>query len=314
MTRTRNFIVAALCGVALGALPLDLPDGFSGDGSAWAKGNGGGNGGGNAGGGGKSAGKSSSSTASKSKSAKTSTTKTASTAKTNKGAAKSAAKQQVAAVAKEKNIHAQLGALNSLNRNINAYPNAKSPRFAAVQSFVVASAQYEIALDKVEAANTAAAAEQEKLDALNAELGTLSAMTEEAVAGLTAEEQAERTSRMSALEAEIGEQAAAVETASQAATEAQAAAETAAVGTDEASLQAALEAMSNKTVNEAVVSWSKEVLGVGTAVGKIDEMKSVLEAQAVDPQETAAVDTEETPETDTDLDAGELEEAPEPAL
>ncbi len=41
--------------------------------------------------------------------------------------------------------------------------------------------------------------------------------------------------------------------------------------------------MSNKTVNDSVMNWAKGVLGVGDeTVGKIDEMRGVLEAQAAD--------------------------------
>ena len=49
--------------------------------------------------------------------------------------------------------------------------------------------------------------------------------------------------------------------------EAQAAADEAADGTDAASLQAALESMANKPVDQDVIDWATEVLD-----GKIDEM------------------------------------------
>ena len=67
---------------------------------------------------------------------------------------------------KEKNLNAKLGRLNSLNRNINAYINSKSPNFAAVQAFVMASAEAEVA-------EGAVAAEQEELEALQDELKAL---------------------------------------------------------------------------------------------------------------------------------------------
>jgi hypothetical protein len=280
MTPTRNFVVAALCGIALATLPLggglvgvdqaQAKSGGNGGGNGGGGGNGNGNGGGNAGGkgasGGKSAGNSAQGSQSKSASA-------ASSVKTNNGATKQEAKQQVAAVAKEKNLNAQLGSLNSLKRNINAYINSKSPKFALVQEFVKASAQFDLAQQKLADANATVEAEQGVLDKYTAELETLNAMDVDA---LTPEQQA----RLEALPGLIAEQEGVVEEAKKAAIDAEAAATAAAVGTDDASLEAALEAMSNKTVNAEVMTWAKEVLGVGEEIGKIDEMSAALKAEA----------------------------------
>ena len=64
-------------------------------------------------------------------------------------------------------------------------------------------------------------------------------------------------------------------------TDAQEAADLAAVGTDDLALQDALEAMANKPVDDEVMDWAKGILGVGEEnVGKIDEMREVLEAAA----------------------------------
>ena len=37
--------------------------------------------------------------------------------------------------------------------------------------------------------------------------------------------------------------------------------------------------MANKPVDDYVMEWAKEVLGFGEEVGKIDEMREVLESQ-----------------------------------
>ena len=86
-----------------------------------------------------------------------------------------------------------------------------------------------------------------------------------------------------------------VAAAEQAALDAQAAADEAAEDTDETALQAALELMANKPVDDDVMEWAKEVLGFGEEVGKIDEMREVLEAAAADgAAETPDIETPET--------------------
>ncbi|TIL50964.1 MAG: hypothetical protein E5Y89_31445, partial [Mesorhizobium sp.] len=74
---------------------------------------------------------------------------------------------EVAATPKEKNLHAKLGRLNSLQRNINAYMNSKSKNFAAVQAYVMASANAQNAQAAVEAANQAVIDAQAALADLN---------------------------------------------------------------------------------------------------------------------------------------------------
>ena len=56
-------------------------------------------------------------------------------------------------------------------------------------------------------------------------------------------------------------------------------------------LEEALDEMSNKPIDPDVVTWAGGVLVVGENVGKIDEMREILEAAAA--EEAAA----ETPET-----------------
>ena len=143
---------------------------------------------------------------------------------------------ELLATVKEKNLNAKLGRLNSLKRNVNAYINSKSPKFAAVQAFVVASAEADLAQAAADAANAAVTAEQAELDALNAELGALTGLPPAA----TPEEQAAREAQIAELNAQITEQQAAVTAAEEAAAQAQAAADEAAEDTDETALQAAL--------------------------------------------------------------------------
>ena len=200
---------------------------------------------------GKSQGKSASAKAK----ASTQVATTASTKAAKKAATKAAVEQQVASLPKEKNLNAKLGRLNSLNRNINAYLNSKSAKFAAIQAFVTASAEFDLAQAELEAAIAAAANAQITIDSLNAELSALQGLPPAA----TPEEQAAREAEIAELNAQIAEQQALLD----AVTAAEAAAAAAAEGTDDTALEAALKAMANKPVDEEVMDWAKEVLGVG---------------------------------------------------
>ncbi|WP_345742147.1 hypothetical protein [Pseudorhizobium flavum] len=66
----------------------------------------------------------------------------------------------------------------------------------------------------------------------------------------------------------------------------------------DAALEAALAAATKSgTLSQEALSWSKEVLGVGTTVGKIDEVRQALELQAAivanPPEEDEAVTEED---------------------
>ena len=134
--------------------------------------------------------------------------------KTARTAAKSLRKQQVAALPdtvfvptakpEEKNLHARLAGLNSLQRNYHAYLNSQSPRFASVFDFVRDFAEGVLGLDDE-------ALEQALLDAAN-------------------------KNRV----AQYGDD----------------------------------------YVNDDVMDWTKDVLGVGDAVGKIDEVEDTLEVDS----------------------------------
>ncbi|RVA57296.1 hypothetical protein EN933_04375, partial [Mesorhizobium sp. M7A.F.Ca.US.001.01.1.1] len=153
---------------------------------------------------------------------------------------------KVSSVPKEKNIHAKLGRLNSLQRNINAYMNSKSKKFAALQAFVTQSA-------KAKVAQAAADAAQAKLDALTS-------LTPDQIAAMSPEDQAALPGKIAALQAEVAAD--------------NAAAAAAAVGTDDASLDAALADMANKPVDAAVTSWAQDVLA-----GKIDQTAAAMQTE-----------------------------------
>ena len=165
---------------------------------------------------------------------------------------------KVSSVQKEKNIHAKLGRLNSLQRNINAYMNSKSKKFAAIQAFVTQSA-------KAKVAQAAADTAQAQLDALNSQLSALTSLTPDQIAAMSPEDQAALPGKISALQAEVTAQEAAVTAANDAA-------EAASAGTDDASLDAALTDMANKPVDAEVTAWAQGVLA-----DKIDQTAAAMQ-------------------------------------
>jgi hypothetical protein len=302
MRQVKTALMTVVCGIALAAMPLSLTfDGFGSEQALAAKGggsNGGGKGGSNGGGKGGSGGKSSGKSGSNGKSASAAGQTKASVSKTDKKSAKAAAKQQQVAaiakdekVAKEKNLNTKLGRLNSLKRNINAYINSKSKKFAAIQAFVTASAQSQIAQAALDKANAALATEQTELSELSTELDTLNNMTDEEIAALTPEQQTARTERIAALPGLITEQEAVVTAAGQDVTDAAAAAAAAPAPTAD-DLETALNEMANKPVDQEVIDWATDVLD-----GKVTEMRETLAAAAA--EEAAAAPETEAPETET---------------
>jgi len=253
----RNLLIGAASALAISALPFNLESAVFGSfqpSSACAKGgNGGGNGGGHGGGnghggsgahgksadaGGKSGhGKSGSVRAGTrqdrllaaitGKEAKAAKRQSQADVKTARAAAKSLRTEQVAALPdvvlvpeakpEEKNLHARLAGLNSLNRNYHAYLNSQSPRFAGIFDYVRDSAEGVLDPDDE-------ALRQALLDAANENRVTQ-------------------------------------------------------YGDD--------------YVNDDVMDWAKDVLGVGEAVGKIDQVREALEeALEVDSQETLEIDSQ----------------------
>ena len=80
---------------------------------------------------------------------------------------RNAAAPQVEKDPHQKNFHAKLAGLNSLNHNFHAYLHTQSPRFAALAAFVVTSAQYEIAQTRLAARNHDLTTAQARLGALS---------------------------------------------------------------------------------------------------------------------------------------------------
>jgi hypothetical protein len=234
MRLDRNLLIGAASALAISALPFNLESAALGSfqlSSAHAKGgNGGGNGGGHGGGnghGGSGAHGKSADAGGKSGHGKSGSVRAGSRqdrllgaisgkaakrqshvdVKTARAAAKSLRAQQVAAlpdrvlVPEDKNLHARLAGLNSLNRNYHAYLNSQSPRFSAIFDYVRDSADGVLDPDDE-------ALRQALLDAAN----------ENRVAQY---------------------------------------------GDD--------------YINDDVMDWAKDVLGVGEAVGKIDQVRDALE-------------------------------------
>lgn len=244
----RKTLFAALAALALLASPAIAGAGGNGHG------NGGGNGGGNGHGGGNGNGHGNSGASHGKSSAPGQVAKAEADDTTLDTTTK------VSSVPKEKNIHAKLGRLNSLQRNINAYMNSKSKKFAAIQAFVTQSA-------KAKVAQAAAEAAQAKLNALNAQLTALTSLTPEQIAALSTEDQAALPGKITDLQAEITAQEAEVTAANDAAT-------AAATGTDDVSLDAALTDMANKPVDAEVTAWAQGVLA-----DKIDQTAAAIEAE-----------------------------------
>jgi hypothetical protein len=206
---------------------------------------------------------------------------------------------------REKNLHARLGGLNSLNRNYQAYLNARDPKFAAVQAYVLAAANSELTAAALAEAAAALELAREEFDALVSAIephddfsyatDLTAADLEARLAELQAIDPTELDSdAAAALEGEIEALAAALESPEFGAlTETQQAvadleatlAEQEAATTDEA-LQEALQlgANPNREVDEEMVDWAKDVLGVGDTYGKIDQVREALQSEAAEAE------------------------------
>ncbi|WP_292666803.1 hypothetical protein [Mesorhizobium sp.] len=247
----RKTLLASLAILALAAAPALAGGNGNGGGNGGGHGNSGngGNGNGNAGGNGNSGathGKSASAPG-QNKGTDDSSDDTTTTASTPSG----------------KNIHAKLGRLNSLQRNINAYMNSKSKKFASIQAYVTQAAAAKNAQAKLDAANAQLAADQSKLASLTQQLADLNATD---TTGFTPEQQAALDAQIADVQSQIDAQNAAITADTQAVTDAQAAVAANPAPTD-ASLDAALTDMANKPVDADVTAWAKDTLA-----GKIDAM------------------------------------------
>ena len=147
---------------------------------------------------------------------------------------------------KLKNPRAELGRLNSWNRNYHAYMNSNDPHMAAVREYARNYIEYEGAVDR-------AAAAQEALDALNGEYAlTGETLSDEANAQLAAAKD-----ELSAALEEVARTESLVSDEK----------------LSEAILSGANKAAGEDYVDDRKLDWAKDVLGVGDSYGKIDQMR-----------------------------------------
>lgn len=205
---------------------------------------------------------------------------------------------------KPKNFHAKLAGLNSLKRNYHAYINSQSPRMAAISAFVVASANLDLANEDTAKAAAALAEAQASFAAAvemaaltpyedavgvydNATVESLTARLADLNAATVApEDLAAWEAEVSAIEGLLDSaEANAVAEAEASLDEAELAAAAAEVGTDDEALKAALLDAANENrvseygddyVDDEMMGWAKDMLGVGDAYGKIDEVRDSL--------------------------------------
>jgi hypothetical protein len=197
-----------------------------------------------------------------------------------------------AAKPKEEKLNARLAGLNSLKRNYHAYLNSQDPRMASIRAFVLASANLDIANEKLTAAEAAfaarvTAAELEPYDDAvgvydDPTLAELQDRLDQLENATVAPEdldawQAEKAALESLLDSAEADALAQAEDR----------AELASVGTDDEALRQALLDAANRNriaqygeenyVNDDVMDWAKDVLGVGEDFGKIDEVRETLD-------------------------------------
>jgi len=211
--------------------------------------------------------------------------------RTARAAAKSLRKQQVAALPtivsippakpEEKNLHARLAGLNSLKRNYRAYLVSQSPKMASIRAFVMASANLDIATANLDDAKKDFQAVLDEADLQgfdpefydDANLRDLQDRLETLPEGI-----AEFDALRSVLDSREA----------MALSQAEDAAQTAAVGTDDKALKQALLDGANKNrvaqygddyVNDDVMDWAKDILGVGDADGTIDRVRETLDVR-----------------------------------
>jgi hypothetical protein len=147
---------------------------------------------------------------------------------------------------KPKNPRAELGRLNSWNRNYHAYMNSNDPHMAAVREYARNYIEYEGAVDRATAA-------QEALDALNGDF----ALTDEPLSDEAKAQLAAANDELSAALEEV--------------------ARTEALVSDEALSEAILSGANKATgedyVDDQKLDWAKDLLGVGDSYGKIDQIR-----------------------------------------
>jgi hypothetical protein len=254
---TRKSLLAAVAAFALLAAPALAGNGHGGgNGNGGSHGNsGGGNGGGNSG-----------KSGTQGNSGKSGTHGKSASAKSGKKTEAAVDDVEVAATPKEKNLHAKLGRLNSLQRNINAYMHSKSKNFAGVQAYVMGSAVAQNAQAAADAAAAAAAGAQAQIDSLKTELDALNATDQ---TNMTDDEKTALAGQIADVQSQIDAQQGLID----AAADAQAKADEAAAAVP--SLDDALASMANKPVDDEVKDWATGVLA-----DKIDQAAAKLAEEA----------------------------------
>ncbi|MEE4012424.1 hypothetical protein V1T76_10200 [Roseibium sp. FZY0029] len=220
---------------------------------------------------------------------------------------------------KPKNFNARLGRLNSLNRNYHAYLNSNDPHLAAIQAYINDSLAYERLSADLQGLEQDLLTARTLFDSLLQDVDSYDGF---AYDSLTSQQLEDRLAELESVDTtELTEvELTALETERQALENAlqsdaysdfktaEAEYETektsldglAADVSDEA-LEEALLAMANENrvreygdeyVDEEMLDWAKQVLGVGAYVGKIDEIREATEtpedgADPLDPDETA---------------------------
>ncbi len=190
----------------------------------------------------------------------------------------------------DKNLHAKLGWLNSLQRNYHAYLNAKDPRFAPIQAYVLGQAQARIDEANARQSLSTAIATYSALS-VHHDDQTIDPKDPQAVADRLSELQAVDTSGLtqSELDAYNAEVSAltAIDRADARIADAKATLDDpAAPPEDQAGLVNALETATNSTtVDPDVLGWSSGVLS-----GKINDVEAALQSRSTeDATDTATV-------------------------
>lgn len=259
------------------------------------------------------------------------------TASTGKRSSKSrAAKVNLASVpvpsakpVKEKNFNAKLAGLNSLNRNYHAYMNAQDPRMAAIRSYVLASIDYEDATATLdEALSKLGLAEENFANSVASLYDGLTtydgfSLAEPDVASLESRltdlENLDTTEmsedEVAAIQAEIdaindalsSTEADSLQAMKDNVDDAQKSVDELADQVTDESLKEALLDAANKNrveeygvenyVDEEMLDWAKDLLGVDDSYGKIDQVREAIEseeaASAADGAESEDTATEE---------------------
>ena len=180
---------------------------------------------------------------------------------------------------KKQNLNARLAGLHSLNRNYHAYINSQDPRMASIRDYVMASANLDP--EEVGAAEDAFGAVRDaaNLGDLTTFDGTTQYAGEPTLTDLedrlaAIEGQTVDPDLQDELDAEVDALHQVLDSA-----DAQDLADLTA-GTDDEALRTALQDMAkNRVVDDEMLDWAKDVLGVDDAVGKIDDIRGTLDQQ-----------------------------------